>query len=91
MQAALLDGAALSWPWAIPFVGLLLAVALAPSLRPCLLARHCGKIAASWSATAVAAIALSAGITTARDTALHAMLTDYLSLPPMYSSDEDFI
>jgi len=76
---ALLDGAALSWPWAIPFVGLLLTIALAPMLLPRLWGRHYGKIAAGWSALTVAAVACYAGPATARDTVLHAMLVDYPS------------
>jgi Putative citrate transport len=32
--AASLDGSALSWPWGIPFVGLLLTIATGPLLFP---------------------------------------------------------
>ena len=31
--AAPLDGAALSWPWALPFIGILLTIAIAPLLE----------------------------------------------------------
>jgi len=46
MQATPLDGTALSWPWTIPFVGLLLTIALAPSLRPTLMGPLAGTLAA---------------------------------------------
>ncbi len=42
-------GARLALPWAIPFVGLLLTIALAPLLAPRAWHHHYGKIAAGWS------------------------------------------
>ena len=33
-QAAPLDGSALAWPWAVPFLGILLTIALMPSMAP---------------------------------------------------------
>jgi Na+/H+ antiporter NhaD/arsenite permease-like protein len=74
-----LDGAALSWPWALPFVGLLLTIALVPMLWPRSWSRHYGKLAAAWSALAIVAMALAAGPAAALDAAIHMMLTDYLS------------
>jgi hypothetical protein len=35
-----LDGSALAWPWALPFVGILLTIALMPTMAPRLWARH---------------------------------------------------
>ena len=77
--AATLDGAALSWPWAMPFVGILLTIALGPVVFPRLWSRHYGKFAAAWSALTIGSVALYAGAPTALDTLGHAMLTDYLS------------
>ena len=48
-----LDGSALAWPWAPPFIGLLLTIALAPTMAPRLWARHYGKAAFVWAALAV--------------------------------------
>src|SRR5215470_17307887 len=82
MQASappLLDGAILSWPWSLPFIGLLLAIAMGPSLFPRIWSRHYGKIAAGWSALTIAAIALAFGAATAVDAFLRAMLLDYMS------------
>src|SRR5262249_58127998 len=42
-NAAALDGSKLSWPWALPFVGLLLTIAAGPLLFPRLCRRHYAK------------------------------------------------
>jgi Na+/H+ antiporter NhaD/arsenite permease-like protein len=76
--AAPLDGAALSWPWAMPFVGLLLTIAFASMLMPTSWQRHYGKITAAWSAVTVIAIAAEAGRAAALAALLQTMLTDYL-------------
>jgi Na+/H+ antiporter NhaD/arsenite permease-like protein len=78
-RAAPLDGATLSWAWVMPFVGLLVMIAIAPMLTPRLWRRHYGKIAAGWSLLTVAAIAAKAGIAVAVAAVLQAMLADYLS------------
>ena len=78
-QAAALDGAALSWPWALPFVGLLMTIATGPLLFPKIWHDHYGKIAAVWSALALAPIALIHGASTATAALVHAVLTEYLS------------
>src|SRR5215467_13861269 len=82
MQASaplLLDGAVLSWPWSLPFIGLLLTIATGPLLFPGVWSRHYGKIAAGWSALTVIAIAMAFGIAAALDAFLRAMLLDYMS------------
>ena len=43
--AAALDGAALRWPWALPFIGILLTIATGPLLFPRIWHRHYGKLA----------------------------------------------
>lgn len=78
-QAAALDGAALSWPWALPFVGLLMTIATGPLLFPKIWHDHYGKIAAVWSALALAPIALIHGASTAAAALVHAVLIEYLS------------
>src|SRR5215468_10432592 len=82
MQASaplLLDGAVLSWPWSLPFIGLLLTIATGPLLFPRIWSRHYGKISAGWSALTVVAIAVAFGTATAFDAFLRAMLLDYMS------------
>src|SRR6516162_53071 len=82
MQASaplLLDGAILSWPWSLPFIGLLLTIATGPLLLPRIWSRHYGKIAAGWSALTIIAIALAFDGPTALDALLRSMLLDYMS------------
>ena len=78
-QAAPLDGAALSWPWALPFIGILLTIAIAPLLAPRLWQRHYGKLAFAWAALAVVPLAALYDWPTALAAFLHTMLADYLS------------
>ena len=75
----LLDGAVLSWLWSLPFIGLLLTIAMAPLLFPRIWSRHYGKITAGWSALTVVAIAFAFGATAALDALLRAILLDYMS------------
>ena len=42
---AALDGTALRWPWALPFIGILLTIAAGPLVFPKLWHRHYGKLA----------------------------------------------
>jgi Na+/H+ antiporter NhaD/arsenite permease-like protein len=78
-QAAPLDGSALHWPWALPFLGILLTIAVAPLLFPRLWLRHYGKLAFVWSALAIVPLAALYDIPTALAAFLHTMLADYMS------------
>ena len=78
-HAAALDGAALSWPWGIPFVGLLVTISTGPLLFPKTWHAHYGKITALWSVLALAPIALFEGLTTAWAVLVHALLSEYVS------------
>jgi len=78
-QAAPLDGAALTWPWALPFLGILMTIAIAPLLMPRFWQRHYGKLAFVWSALAVVPLAALYGLPVARAAFLHTMLADYMS------------
>src|SRR5438874_2616450 len=55
--AATLDGAALGWFWALPFIGILLTIATGPLLFPRFWHRHYGKLAFAWSALTLARLA----------------------------------
>jgi Na+/H+ antiporter NhaD/arsenite permease-like protein len=77
--ATALDGAAMSWPWALPFLGILLSIATGPLLFPRIWHSHYGKIAALWSALALVPIAIFAGAGAALDAFVHAILGEYLS------------
>ncbi len=78
-RAPLLDGAVLSWPWSLPFIGLLVTIAMGPLVFPSIWDRHYGKITAAWSASVLAAIGFAFGAATGLDAFLRAMLLDYMS------------
>ncbi|MBB4370846.1 Na+/H+ antiporter NhaD/arsenite permease-like protein [Bradyrhizobium sp. cir1] len=73
-----LDGAAMRWPYALPFAGLLLSIALGPLLFPKIWHHHYGKIAAAWSLLALVSLAIFAGTMAALATLVHALLAEYL-------------
>jgi Na+/H+ antiporter NhaD/arsenite permease-like protein len=77
--ATMLDGAAMTWPFALPFAGLLLSIAAGPLLFPKLWHRHYGKIAAVWSLLTLAVLTWFAGGSVMLAAFIHAMLAEYLS------------
>ena len=77
--AASLDATSLRWPWALPFLGLLLSIATGPLLFPRLWHAHYGKIAFAWSTLTLAPLAALRGIPVAVAVFVHAMLAEYLS------------
>jgi hypothetical protein len=54
--AKAIDGAAMPWPYALPFAGLLLSIALGPPLFPKIWHHHHGKVAAAWSILTLASV-----------------------------------
>src|SRR3954471_16307864 len=79
LAAAPLDGAAMRWPWALPFAGLLLSIATGPLLFPRIWHRHYGKIAMGWALLALVPLALGNGVAVAWGAFVHALLAEYLS------------
>jgi Na+/H+ antiporter NhaD/arsenite permease-like protein len=77
--APALDGATLRWPWALPFIGILVTIATGPLLFPKLWHRHYGKLAFIWSTLTVAPLAALYGTPSAFAAFVHAMLAEYLS------------
>src|SRR5438874_11318142 len=78
-HAAALDGAALRWPWALPFIGILLTIATGPLLFRKLWHHHYGKLAFVWSVLTVAPLAALYGTPTAFAAFVHVALAEYLS------------
>jgi Na+/H+ antiporter NhaD/arsenite permease-like protein len=74
-----LDGARMGWPWALPFVGILLSIATGPLLFPKLWHGHYGKIAAGWALLTLIPIASMQGLSAGLGAFVHAMLAEYLS------------
>ncbi|HWP13998.1 MAG TPA: sodium:proton antiporter [Xanthobacteraceae bacterium] len=74
-----IDGAAMAWPWAVPFAALLLCIATGPLLFPRVWHGHYGKIAFAWSVTALAALAAFQGAPATLAAFIHVMLAEYLS------------
>src|SRR6267142_1897454 len=77
--APALDGAALRWPWALPFAGILLTIATGPLLFPRLWHHHYGKIAFAWATLTLAPMAALYGLPAAAEALVHALLAEYLS------------
>lgn len=73
-----MDGSSLSPIWAVPFIGLLLSIAVLPLATPHLWHHHYGKIAAAWATAFLAPFAAVYGQSIATYEFLHVMLLDYV-------------
>jgi Na+/H+ antiporter NhaD/arsenite permease-like protein len=79
LAATGLDGAAMSWPWALPFAGILLSIATGPLLFPKIWHAHYGKIAALWAMLTLVPMALAFDAPVALAAFVHEMLAEYMS------------
>jgi Na+/H+ antiporter NhaD/arsenite permease-like protein len=77
-EAAGLDGAKLSIVWALPFIGMLLSIAIFPLVNPHFWEHNQGKIAGFWAALMAIPLAMTAGVGTALDTIGHTVLLEYI-------------
>jgi Na+/H+ antiporter NhaD/arsenite permease-like protein len=77
--APALDGASLGWPWALPFVGILVTIATGPLLFKRFWHRHYGKLAFVWCALTMVPLAAVYGAPAAASALTHAVLVEYLS------------
>ncbi|MFT3777053.1 MAG: sodium:proton antiporter [Ottowia sp.] len=77
-MSAALDGSQLSLPWAVPFVGILLSIAIWPLAGPRFWHRHFGKIAAAWALAFLLPFALVFGPGAAAAGLVHALLAEYV-------------
>jgi Na+/H+ antiporter NhaD/arsenite permease-like protein len=76
--SALPDGAALGPQWAVPFVGILLSIALFPLIAPAFWHRHFGKIAAAWAVAFLAPFGYAFGAAAAANAFAHAVVAEYV-------------
>jgi Na+/H+ antiporter NhaD/arsenite permease-like protein len=77
--APTLDGRNLNWPWALPFLGILLTIATGPLLFRRIWHRHYGKFTLAWSFVTLASLAVVHGAATTLAAFVHTMLVEYLS------------
>ncbi len=77
-HAAGLNGAELSLPWAIPFAGVLLSIALCPLLVPHFWHHHFGKVAFFWALCCIVPLCMYAGLDVGGHEVIHVYLADYV-------------
>jgi Na+/H+ antiporter NhaD/arsenite permease-like protein len=77
--AAALSGETMGWPWALPFLGILLSIATGPLLFANIWHRHYGKIALAWAALTLLPSAVAFGVPATAAAFVHAALAEYLS------------
>ncbi|MBI2716277.1 MAG: sodium:proton antiporter [Rhizobiales bacterium] len=69
----------MTWPWALPFLGILLSIAIGPLLFATVWHRHYGKIACGWAILTLLPLAAMFGAPAAIAAFVHAALAEYLS------------
>ena len=72
------NGQALSLYWAIPFVGILLSIALCPLFLARLWHYHYGKIVAIWTFLFLGSALFSFGLSTTIELTVHAIIEEYI-------------
>jgi Na+/H+ antiporter NhaD/arsenite permease-like protein len=77
--ASTLDGRSMGWPWALPFVGTLLSIAIGPLLSPKVWHAHYGKITLGWGVLTLVPLAILFGISPALTVFVHTALAEYMS------------
>ncbi len=65
-------------PWGLPFLGLLLSIAVLPALAPRFWIRRMGLVSLAWSLALLLPRAVEAGLGVAASEAWHALLIEYL-------------
>ena len=77
-MAADLDGAKLGLAWGLPFVGILLSIALFPLLAPHFWEHHHGKITLLWSVLVALPMAMFMGAAETAGAFVHTALQEYI-------------
>ncbi len=72
------DGRQVGLVWVLPFVGILLSIAIMPLAVPAFWHHHFGKVSAAWASLVIVPFALIYGIPTATYEVVHLMLLDYI-------------
>ncbi|HJL73830.1 MAG TPA: sodium:proton antiporter [Candidatus Marinimicrobia bacterium] len=77
-QSPQLDGAALSIYWVIPFIGILLSIAVFPLFAPGFWHRHFGKISFFWAAVLIIPFIIKLGLSITLYELIHVALLEYI-------------
>src|SRR5689334_18831368 len=77
VSAAEFNGAQLGIAWSVPFVGILLSIALCPLLVPSFWHHHFGKISAGWALAFLLPFAVQFGLTETVHQVAHTLLLEY--------------
>lgn len=77
-HAATLDGSTLSLFWGLPFVAILLSIALFPLIAPHFWHHHFGKVTALWTITLLVPFTLFFGWQMLTETVVHALIAEYI-------------
>jgi Na+/H+ antiporter NhaD/arsenite permease-like protein len=72
--------------WAVPFVGLLLSIAILPMAAPRLWHRHHGTVALAWAAILLLPMIVAFGPHATLDLAVHALVHEYLPFITLLAS-----
>ena len=76
--APAIDGRHLGLQWMLPFIGILLSIAILPLAAPRFWHHHFGKVSAAWAALVIVPFAAIHGIPTAVYETIHLLLLDYI-------------
>jgi len=74
-----LDGESMTWPWSLPFAGILLSIAIGPLLFSKVWHGHYGKIALGWAVLVLACLAIFNGLPAALEAFVQTVFQEYLS------------
>ncbi len=77
-ETAAIDGASLGLAWTIPFVGILLSIAVFPLLAPHFWHHHFGKVSLAWALAFLVPFAAVFGTSLTADELLHTLLLEYI-------------
>ena len=76
--APAVDGRHLNLLWAVPFIGILLSIAIMPLAAASFWHHHFGKVSAGWALLVIVPFAVMFGVSTAIYETLHLLLLDYI-------------
>ncbi len=77
-EAPHIDGAQLGLVWILPFVGILLSIAIMPLAAPSFWHHHFGKVSAAWTLIFLAPFAALFGLPTAIYEVMHTLILEYI-------------